>query len=70
MNEILYGLEYIRAYIDNLLIICNGNFEDHLNKFKIVLYKLKVAGFQICANKPFVAKENLEYLGLKKLDKA
>ena len=34
-NELFNGLEYIRAYIDDLCIISNGNFEDHLNKVKI-----------------------------------
>ena len=32
MNELFNGLEYVRAYIDDLLIISNDNFEDHLNK--------------------------------------
>ena len=40
MNELFNGLEYIGAYIGDLLIIRNGNFEDHLNKVKIVLKKL------------------------------
>ena len=34
MNEWFDGLEYVRAYIDDLLIISNGNLEDHLNKVK------------------------------------
>ena len=34
MNELFNGLEYVRAYIDDLLIISNGIFEDHLNKLK------------------------------------
>ena len=65
MNEVFNGLEYIRAYIDDLLIISNGNFEDHLNKVKIVLKKLKVAGFKINVRKSFFAKDNLDYLGFK-----
>ena len=70
MNELFNGLEYVRAYIDDLLIISNGNFEDHLNKVKIVLKKLKAAGFKINAEKSFFARDNLEYLGFKKeLDK-
>ena len=36
MNELFNGLEYVKAYIDDPLIICNNNFEDHLNKVKIV----------------------------------
>ena len=43
MNELLN----VRAYIDDLLIISNGYFEDHLNKVKIVLKKLKAAGYKI-----------------------
>ena len=29
MNELFNGLEYVRAYIDDLLIINNAHFEDH-----------------------------------------
>ena len=43
MNELFNGLEYVRTYIGDHLIISNGNFEDHLNKVKIVLKKLKAA---------------------------
>ena len=46
------------------LIISNSNFEDHLNKVKIVLKKLKAAGFKINAEKYFFVRDNLEYLGL------
>ena len=35
MNEIFNDLEYVRAYIDYILIISNSNFEDHLNKVKL-----------------------------------
>ena len=65
MNELFNGLEYGRAYIGGLLIIGNGNFEDHLNKVTIVLNKLEAAGFTINAEKSFFARDNLEYLGLK-----
>ena len=58
MNELFHGLEYVRAYIDDLLIISNSDFEDHLNKVKIVLNKLKAAGFKINAEKSFFAKES------------
>ena len=52
MNELFNGLEYVKAYIIVLLIISNGNFEDHLvNKVKIVLKKLKAAGFKINGEK-------------------
>ena len=50
-NELFNGFEHVRAYIDNLLIISNGNFEDHLNIVKIVVKKLTEAGFKINAEK-------------------
>ena len=31
-NELFDGLEYIRAYIDDLLILTNGMWEDHIKK--------------------------------------
>ena len=65
MNKLFIGLEYVRAYIDDLLIISNGTFEDHLNKVKIVLKKLNAFGFKINAEKSKFARDNLEYLGFQ-----
>ena len=65
VNELFNSFEYIRAYIGDLLMISNGNFEDHLSKLKIILKILKAAGFNINAKKLFFAKENLEYFGFK-----
>ena len=58
MNELFNGLEYVKVYIDDILIISNGNFKDHLNKVKIVLKELKAAGFKINAEKSFFARDN------------
>jgi len=34
MNDLFVGLDYVRAYIlDDLLIISNGTFDDHLETF-------------------------------------
>ena len=65
MNGLCNGLEYVRTYIDNLLIISNGSFEDHLDKGKIYLKELKSAGFKFNAEKSFFARDILEYLGFK-----
>ena len=56
MNELFHGLEYVRAYIDDLFII--SNVEDHLNKVKVGFKKLKAAGFKINAGKSFFARDN------------
>ena len=63
MNELFTGLEYVRAYIDNLLVIIKGSFKDHLEKLDQVLNKLKNASLKIKASKSFSAQEELEYLG-------
>ena len=65
MNELFIGLEYVRAYIDDLLVISNGSFEDHLNKLDVVFKKLQDAGFKVNAKKSFFAQSELEYLGFK-----
>ena len=53
MNELFNNLEYVKAYVDDLLLISNGNFENHLNKVKIALKKLKAAGFKINTEKSY-----------------
>ena len=62
MNQLFYGgLEYVGAYVDDLLIISNVNFDSHLNRVKKGLKKHKAAGFKINEEKSFLAKDNLEY---------
>ena len=51
MNE----LYHVRPCINDLLVISNGNIEDHLNKPKIVSKKLKEFGFKINADKSIVS---------------
>ena len=41
MDEWFNGLEYVRTYIDELSMIGNKLFEDHINKLDKVLNKLK-----------------------------
>ena len=41
MNELFAGLDYVRTYIDDLLCISNGTYEEHLEKLDKVLSILK-----------------------------
>ena len=34
MSDLMSGLEFVRVYLDDLLIITNGSFEDHLAKLQ------------------------------------
>ena len=63
MNELFAGLEYVRAYIDDLLVISKGSFEDHLSKLDEVLNKLQSAGLKVNATKSSFVQKELEYLG-------
>ncbi len=63
MSELMEGLEYVRTYIDDLLVLTKGSFEDHLEKLDRVLARLRQAGLRVNANKSFFAKAELEYLG-------
>ena len=40
MNKLFHDLDHVQTYIDDLLRITKGDFEDHLSKLKKVFYKL------------------------------
>ena len=63
ISVLMDGLEFVRAYIDDLLSITNGTYEDHLDKLELVFQRLQEAGLKVNANKSFFAKSELEYLG-------
>jgi len=63
MGELFAGLEFARAYIDDLLVLSTSTFEDHLEKLEQVLKRLQDAGLKVNASKSFFAREELEYLG-------
>eukprot|EP00985_Skeletonema_marinoi_P026797 scaffold21121_cov98-Skeletonema_marinoi.AAC.1 len=51
MNNLFNDLEYIRVYIDDLLVISADSFDDHLEKLSEVLQRLHEKGFQVNAAK-------------------
>jgi hypothetical protein len=64
INDLMEGLEdFIRAYLDDILIITNGSYEDHLEKVCEVLRRLQAAGLQVNLPKSKIAVQELEYLG-------
>ncbi len=44
MSELMECLEYVRAYLDDLLRISKLSLEDHLEKLEVVLGQLRDAG--------------------------
>jgi hypothetical protein len=64
MSELMAGLEFARAYMDDLLIISTETgFDKHLEKLDMVLTRLQGTGLKINAVKSFFARTELEYLG-------
>jgi hypothetical protein len=63
MSELMVGLEFARAYIDDLLVVSKGDFETHLGHLEQVLTRLAAAGLKINASKSSFCQEELEYLG-------
>ncbi len=53
MMDLMESLEYVRAYIDDLLVITRGTLEDHLEKLGEVLRRLREAGLKVNAAKSF-----------------
>jgi hypothetical protein len=51
MSELMEDLEYVQAYLDNLLCISRSSLEDYLKKLKEVLRRLRKAGLKVNAKK-------------------
>ena len=64
ISDLMEGLEdFIRAYLDDILIITKGSYQDHLLKVAKVLKRLQAAGLQVNLPKSKIAVQELEYLG-------
>ena len=63
MNELMEGLEFARAYLDDLLVITKGSFQEHLGHLELVLTRLSEAGLKVCMSKRKLCRDELEYLG-------
>ena len=63
MSNLMYDLVYVRTYIDDLLVITNGDWTDHLNSLEAVLKRLQDAGSKGNAKKSFFGRTALKYSG-------
>ncbi len=57
------SLKFVRAYMDDLLIITRGILDKHLQKIETVLTKLRDAGLKVNAAKSLFCAHEIEYLG-------
>ena len=49
MNSLFNKLSFVRAYIDDLLVLTKRNYDNHLKKVEIVLKRLEKAGLQVAS---------------------
>ena len=63
MTDLVGDLDYTTAYMDDILVTTNGDFDDHLAKLEEVLQRLERAGFRANVKKCFFGEGQLEYLG-------
>ena len=60
MNSSFNHLGYVRAYIDDLLILSSSTFEDHVDKLGKVLQRLQDKGLRINVPKSTFATDEIE----------
>jgi hypothetical protein len=63
MTNLIMSLEYVRTYIDDLLIIMSDMYDNHLAKLEVVLSRLHNVGLHVNATKSSFALHEIEYLG-------
>ena len=63
MSNLFRDLEFVREYIDDLLVTSNGTLQDHLEKVEQVLQRLQKARLKVSAKKSKFCRTEIEYLG-------
>jgi hypothetical protein len=62
MSELMEALEYVRAYLDDLLCISKLSLEDHLEKLEEVLRRHCNTGLKVNAAKSTFCALEIEHL--------
>ena len=63
INELLGDIAEIKAYLDDVLAIGKGTFDEHLETLEEVFRRCEEKNLKLNANKCFFAVEEIEYLG-------
>ena len=62
MKKLFQGLEYVMVYIDNVLVVTKGDYNDHLNKIRTMLERMKSKWIQLEPKKSFSARRRWNIL--------
>ena len=63
INELLGDIEGICAYLDDLLLLSKGSWEDHLDRLEEVIKRLRDEGLKVNPLKSYFGINEIEYLG-------
>jgi hypothetical protein len=63
MNDLLNGLDTVRVYIDDILHVTKGTWENHLDGLEEVFRRLQKAGLKANAKKSNFGAHKMECLG-------
>jgi hypothetical protein len=63
MSKLVQDMEYVKNYLDDLLILTNNSFKQHLLKLEMVLARLSYADMRVNISKSKFFAEQIEYLG-------
>jgi hypothetical protein len=63
MNDLLDGLDTVHVYIDDILHVTKGAWEDHLEGLEEVYRPLQNAGLKVNAKKSNFGAHKMEHLG-------
>jgi hypothetical protein len=63
ISKHVQDMEYVKTYLDDLLILTNSSFKDHLLKLEMVLARLSTVGMRVNISKSKFFVEQIEYLG-------
>ncbi len=61
--DLMASLKFVRAYMDNLLIITRGILDEHLQKMETVLTRLRDTRLKVDSAKSLFCAHEIEYLG-------
>ena len=64
MSQLMKGLRFCQAYIDDLLVLSSeGGIDQHLKHLEMVLTRLQEAGLKVNISKCYLRQRELKYLG-------
>jgi hypothetical protein len=51
ISELMLGLKFVRAYIDNILVLTHSDWKDHITKLALVFERIQSASLKVNAIK-------------------